>query len=411
MTDSLIRYFTVFESTNNLPRTIELGHGENADLIASFKDDGIPVNLSGYTARALYQPRSEWGTDNWYECPCEIVDNTAIAHWGNTYDNGDNAVKMFIHASKDGVVSYPAIYQMKLFETPGFSPGSIVPIQKTLDFSEYNLVNAPWVETEDYTSDIAGIRSDITYLDGVAVKSIEYTGTDKLTVKQFLQANPNAVVIWKADGLGDMTQNIFRRTGVDGEYWTYECYDVGTSQWAWFRITTDWEITVDFILYRSSVAKESDVEDEIADINSKIFDTGIKLIPAGGSGTFTLRNRMLHYVQRGNSYTLSMSLSLPEPDHESFKLFYCTLDVKNIAPNPSQYSSDATITLNQPNGYTWPILVDNGLTLNEVLTIPAGAIARYYISQVGTYGQGGTGNWDALYIRRVLLSDVTPTVG
>ena len=171
MTDSLVKYATTFESTNNLPMSIEIGHGENADLVASFKDGGVDVDLTGYTARAIYQPKSKWGTDDWYECPCEIVDNTVTAHWGNTYDNGDNAVKLFMHLVKDGKLAYPAIYQISLFSTPGFSPSAIEPIPETIDFSQYTLLNAPWVETDDYSSDITLIRSNLETL----ANNIPYT--------------------------------------------------------------------------------------------------------------------------------------------------------------------------------------------------------------------------------------------
>lgn len=149
MTNSMTKYQTTFEATQNLIKCIEIGHGENADLVANFTDGGVPVNLSGYVARALFQPKSEWGTDNWYECPCEVSGNTAIAHWGNAYDNGENAVKMFIHLSKDGKVAYPALYRIGLFQTPGFTPSAIEPIPETIDFSQYTLVNAPWVLEAD----------------------------------------------------------------------------------------------------------------------------------------------------------------------------------------------------------------------------------------------------------------------
>ena len=166
MTDSLVKYATTCESTNNLPMSIEIGHGENADLVASFKDGGVDVGLSGYTARAIYQPKSKWGTDEWYECPCEIVDNTVIAHWGNTYDNGDNAVKLFMHLVKDGKLAYPAIYQISLFSTPGFSPSAIEPIPETIDFSQYTLLNAPWVPLSgnvNVTGDLTVISSDLIH--------------------------------------------------------------------------------------------------------------------------------------------------------------------------------------------------------------------------------------------------------
>ena len=176
-TNSMTNYLTTFESTQNLVKTIEIGHGENADLVANFTDNGIPVSLSGFTARALFQPKSEWGTDNWYECPCEISEDTTIAHWSNDSDNGDNAVKLFMYLLKDGKVAYPAIYRIGLFETPGHTPGSIIPIQKTLDFSEYNLVNAPWA-----------LSSDIAY----NVRSIE--ASDASSSEHPFQANTNEVL-------------------------------------------------------------------------------------------------------------------------------------------------------------------------------------------------------------------------
>lgn len=161
MTDSLTRYETTFESTKNLPMTIAIGHGENADLVASFKDGGIDVDLTGFTARAIYQPSSKWGTNEWFECPCEIVNDTVIAHWGNTYDNGDNAVKLFMHLLKDGKVAYPAIYQIRLFVSPGFSPSAIEPIPETIDFAQYQIENAPWASQSDFNT-LSGNVSTLT---------------------------------------------------------------------------------------------------------------------------------------------------------------------------------------------------------------------------------------------------------
>ena len=175
MTDSMISYRTIFEATNNLPMPIVIGHGENAALVASFTDGGVDVNLSGYTARAIYQPKSKWGTDDWYECSCEIVENTVVAHWGNTYDNGDNAVKLFMHLVKDGKLAYPAIYQIRLFETPGFSPSTIEPIPETIDFAEYNIVNAPWVPLSGNVS----VTGDLTMDDKDIIHTVSRTATIK----------------------------------------------------------------------------------------------------------------------------------------------------------------------------------------------------------------------------------------
>ena len=308
MTDSMIIYKTTFESTKNLPMAIALGHGENADLIAGITDNGVEVDLTDFTVRAIYQPKSKWGTDDWYECPCEKSDNTIITHWGNLYDNGDNAVILWIYCMKDGELAYPALYKMRLFETPGFSPNPITPIPETLDFSQYTLVNAPWA-----------LQSDFNTLSEAV----------------------------------------------------------------------------------------SSISTEVVNTSAMIFNKVVKLVPYGPSALFVLRNRWQHSLRRRDFPTFTPKFILPEPDHENFTVFYCTLDVMNIAPTPS-YSSDGTLTLVQPDNYTWTILVDDGLTLSEVLSVPSGRIARFYISQVGGYNMGTTNNWDAMYIKRVLLADVTP---
>lgn len=169
MTDSMIIYKTTFESTKNLPMAIALGHGENADLIAGITDNGVEVDLTDFTVRAIYQPKSKWGTDDWYECPCEKSNNTIITHWGNLYDNGDNAVILWIYCMKDGELAYPALYKIRLFETPGFAPNPITPIPETLDFSQYTLVNAPWVLQSDFNAlsgNVSTLSGSVSTLSG-----------------------------------------------------------------------------------------------------------------------------------------------------------------------------------------------------------------------------------------------------
>ena len=141
----MITYRTSFEATRNIPETINIGHGENADLSFTVTDGGIPVELAGYTVKAIYQPKSKWQTRDFYECPSEIVQNTAIVHWGHLYDNGDDAVKMWVRFEKNGKVSYPALYAISLFYTPGFDPSAITPIPEVIDFNVISYRNAPWL--------------------------------------------------------------------------------------------------------------------------------------------------------------------------------------------------------------------------------------------------------------------------
>lgn len=377
MTNSMIEYQTTFESTNNLPMQIAIGHGENADLIASFKDDGVDVDLTGFTAMAIYQPKSKWGTDDWYECPCEIVENTAIAHWGNPCDNGDNAVKLFMNLSKNGKVAYPAIYHISLFETPGFNPSPIVPTSEILDFSQYTLLNAPWVETEDYTSDITEIRGDITSLESESVKSIEYTGNNKIIVKQFVHENPNAVIVWKATGLGTMTQNIFSKTGDDGEYWTYACFDASTNQWAWFKIYSDFEISLDFILHKSEVATVDNAPWVPLAGNATI--TGNLTVESSNlihSETKTITYQSITYSNDTESYYTGNVVVDIDKDLKDELLFISDEEIP-IKITGTLASSDETVTENATLKYSqvspvasdrvrWIVEDENGVTIGSL---------------------------------------------
>jgi len=150
----MFKYKTNFESTHRLQMPVTLGHGENADFYTSISDCGVAVALTDYTVRAIYQPESDWDTDNYYECPAEIDadDNVAIIHWGNTYDNGEDRVKIWVHFLRNGKVAYPAFYMLKLYSTPGFTPNAITPIPETLNFAEYTLENAPWLLSSEISA-------------------------------------------------------------------------------------------------------------------------------------------------------------------------------------------------------------------------------------------------------------------
>ena len=148
----MTKYITAFEATKNLVKCITLGHGENADLVTSISSCGIPVCLEGYTVEAIFQPESAWGTENYYEVPCEIVGDVAVVHWSHTQDNGDDRVKIWVNFSKDGEVSYPAMYQLALYVTPGFDPSVIEKIPRVIDFSQISVLNAPWVLPDELSA-------------------------------------------------------------------------------------------------------------------------------------------------------------------------------------------------------------------------------------------------------------------
>lgn len=362
MTGSLINYFTTFESTNNLPMNIEIGHGESADLVASFKDAGVDVNLSGYTAMAIFQPKSKWGTDEWYECPCEIADNTIIVHWDYASDNGDSAVKLFIYATKDGVIAYPAIYQIKLFNTPGFDPHPIAPVPKIIDFSQYTLLNAPWAmlsSVSELSGTVDGISQEVSDLDANKANSSDVNEL--------------------AENVGALTNNLSILTETVG--------GISTS-------------------VTSLSGRMSTAEANIASEKNLIFGTINEQSPVSHNNyNIVLMDRKLISVRvRSFYYNIQWGLKLPENRGQWDQCVYCVVDFNNTL-NPTH---NVYLSIVQPNVGKWNVAVDDSLTLNEVLTVPAGKIARFYISEVGGYVASSGNNWGMLYIKRELLKDVTP---
>lgn len=359
MTNSMIKYQTTFEATKNLPMVITLGHGENANLVASFKDGGIDVALSGYTARAIYQPKSKWGTDEWYECPCEIVDNTVIAHWGNTYDNGDDAVKLFMHLVKDGKLAYPAIYQIRLFETPGFSPSTIEPIPETIDFAEYQLENAPWALQSDFNT----LSGNVLYKSDIATSIAGVTDDEVLgaaTAVDFIQTieyDLHTQIDEKAD-ISDISQ---------------------------LEDVMEWEL--------SKKADSSSVSTLSTQVNTVASNIQYRYESATGRAIGTpLQNRVVYGVSTPSDLSLTLPSMIVSPDRYTTYIIDLTVDVKNQNQNP--YDPESTITFTPIPGKDefgedeFEFAVDKGESFEDMMKIEGGEMARYYFTQTGIYHNG-----------------------
>lgn len=373
MTNSMIQYKTTFESTFNLPMMIAIGHGENADLVASFTDDGVEVNLSGFTARAIYQPKSKWGTDDWYECNCEIDENTVIAHWGNTYDNGDDAVKLFMHLLKDGKLAYPAIYQIRLFATPGFTPSAVEPIPEVLDFSQYTLLNAPWALLSDFkilSGDASTLRNDVnslsTALSGKANSNavLANSGTPFLNGSLMIgniAESPDAIE-YRNDGI-----KIYPGTG--NQYQVTMPLSAGQLA-----------LNGDVNLLNSEL---SSLSTTVGNLASAIGDVSERIRYAQTSTLITQNNQNVQLYERedrgitvlSDSVASNIILSLPTKDADFVGDFIVDID--------NRKQSALSVNLNgDPSAFYW-FAVDDGETLSSVTSIEGGKISRLYFSTTG----------------------------
>lgn len=359
MTNSMIQYTATFEATENNPMIVSIGHGENADLIASFKDGGIPVNLSGYTARAIYQPESKWGTDVWYECPCEISNNTAIAHWGNTYDNGDNAVKLFLHLSKNGKVAYPAIYKIGLFATPGFTPSAITPIPETIDFSQYTLLNAPWTLQTDFNSLSTAI------------------GDPELIVRRNQDEIGNN---------GDIRSILLTGDDDDNPYLEFDDTNRGGDHW-FIGTTGDYtgEEEHNICLPNGDGTLVLDGDLPYTKLSHDILFQ---------MSEFTLTNRSVTgFIVKSAMNKMSLILNWPTKTNES-EIIDCICDIDN---------SINLWTMNLMLSHDYMFVVDDDLTsVVDMLTIEAGSLYRYHFGESGFT----LDNKPVIYVKRTKLKNM-----
>lgn len=113
-------FIHTFETTSNLPALICIQHGETVKLISKFINNGIPVDLTGYSVEAIYQISSD--SEHIYYATASISDNRVEVIFDNETDLGKPYYRLWIKLTKDNEVSYPAKYFIEMKESPDYSP-------------------------------------------------------------------------------------------------------------------------------------------------------------------------------------------------------------------------------------------------------------------------------------------------
>ena len=142
---------TDFETRERKTQQEQLYTGEAVDLVATLTRDGVPLSLTGCTVRGIYQPASQRNSGDWYEVPAEIVNNRVVVHWSADYEGGGNS-KYLVWALVEGSgndVAYPCSWMLSMAYSPSYPVGELHPIPHTIDFSQYELLNAPWALEAD----------------------------------------------------------------------------------------------------------------------------------------------------------------------------------------------------------------------------------------------------------------------
>lgn len=137
---------TSFEARERRFQIEKLYHGETVDLVGTITTDGVLKNITGYTVQGVFQPTTAQGSDQFYELSADIVDNKVVVHWEKGKDFGEPSYMVWALLTDGDDASYPIAWRLDMAYSPNFPLSALDPIPKAIDFSKYELLNAPWVE-------------------------------------------------------------------------------------------------------------------------------------------------------------------------------------------------------------------------------------------------------------------------
>lgn len=135
---------TLFEARERKFQQERLFRGESVDLVARITTDGVLDNLSSYAISGVYQAVDD-PDGHIYSINSEILNGKAILHWTDENDFGKNAYNVWGLLTKDGKAAYPIAWRLNFAHSPSYPLSAIDPLVRTIDFNNYDLLNAPWL--------------------------------------------------------------------------------------------------------------------------------------------------------------------------------------------------------------------------------------------------------------------------
>lgn len=148
---------TSFEARERRFQIEKLYHGETVDLVGVVTTNGVPQNIMGYAVSGVFQPTSMNGSPDFYELSADIVDNKVLVHWEKGKDFGENSYMVWALLTDGDNVSYPLAWRLDMAYSPSYPLSDLAPIPKAIDFSKYELLNAPWLPL----SDVQSVKEDV----------------------------------------------------------------------------------------------------------------------------------------------------------------------------------------------------------------------------------------------------------
>ncbi len=137
------------ETSRVQPIALDAWRGDTLALECTLKSYGQPVELGAATASLLWQTNG-MGSAWWQTNATVSADGVIRATWSPSMDPGAPVVAFFLPVQTGAGASYRAAGTLRFRPSPG-AGSQIAELPQpggTLDFGEFNLVNAPWATLE-----------------------------------------------------------------------------------------------------------------------------------------------------------------------------------------------------------------------------------------------------------------------
>ena len=177
-------FHTLFDARERKFQSEKLFQGEAVDLVARITNDGVLQDLTGYSVTGYYQPSSYAGTDEqsvFYSVDAEISGSEVKVHWTPDKDFGHPAYTIWALLQKSGTEqAYPVAWKINLAHSPGYPPGETPePIPQTIDFNDYELLNAPWLPLAGGTvTGNVSVTTNLTVLGTATAGNLNVIGNE-----------------------------------------------------------------------------------------------------------------------------------------------------------------------------------------------------------------------------------------
>lgn len=169
------------------PRSIDLTvmHGESIELDIDITINGEPWTSTSNTIEMLWQEPCM--SDSWYTTRASRTGSTVTVDWKGSMDTGAELYRWFIRLIGPGDdQSYRVYGKFRMQKSPGFVPNQLPKPTSTLDFSSFEVVNAPYYTKEYLDAELTRLKEEIAALNGGEISASQIQDKDKTAGKLYV---------------------------------------------------------------------------------------------------------------------------------------------------------------------------------------------------------------------------------